>query len=823
MFPGDSSEEHRNKSSGASSAHMQRTASDARSAGGDRRIGAFAQQEQDNAHMAESIGYLMRLCLMAVAGYRTKISHSEIPTGTALDRPQVVSRSPKVLKLNGVAGTSSASREIAAFQVAAVDSFGRGKGNVKIPSDLQGVGSPSISYLKSPAASNAAGKPTANAAFTGAGGSGDPQNLCVQCIYLPRGEEVELLWLETCKIYASLSHSPDTVVSTMATQSLLTILRAGMSGTFPDLIILKALGELVSRLQLGFSATVARTANVDTPGQDANSIAYNIAHAVSVSQRSCNVVFEVVVAQIKAARDLDEFHTIWVRFISLVASNAHAAVPKGQHWWHDEMCDMLEALLRLLRLPATASAPKTSPRLNAVEVTAPTAKTTQQPTQQSANSGGGGYFGILGWIVAPLVAATDGPDVVRRATASAPVPSTTVESTGRSEFMSPGNNSNDAVIEPSDGYLLRISWQQICTAYPAFPASLQARDPKLLHRISTALLLPERYFQKNVYTERVNSAELVLPLEDATSRRKNVQRLPESSHQSVAVLPEDHTHPKEDTVLPSEMEIAEASSDVANPPEVINTSTLIADGPSTHTEERVTAPQKTPHDIRTHAQQTPPEMPPLVVSSVATSSPLEMDTITLTSVDRSGATLTSSCTPVRQAHQHAQLQEEMPGTPLADESMSMILPTPVQTPSGEQEGDHVSAAGLSPSMFGSARPMPFVRDLTPIFASAEVERRNASTSIQAAPSAGKTGDNVVRRLEVGSPAAGPWKTYPLQMPGTQGTPQAHQEPPQQPQQMCPSPAAPHRAPQSTAAHPQAGKAIPTRVAAKPLSSRVQIV
>ena len=52
-------------------------------------------------------------------------------------------------------------------------------------------------------------------------------SVSVRCIYFARAEEVELLWLETCKIFAGLSGSTDVAVSLRTLYCLQVSFRVG--------------------------------------------------------------------------------------------------------------------------------------------------------------------------------------------------------------------------------------------------------------------------------------------------------------------------------------------------------------------------------------------------------------------------------------------------------------------------------------------------------------------------------------------------------------------------------------------------------------------
>lgn len=215
MFPGDTSEEQRNHESGAAGGTPSRASRTPRGAAG------HGGGAEDTAHVLDSCHYLMRLCLMALGGYVNKLSASSSFSGIAPEQKAL--KSKFVLQGKAEKQPPSAPRAaIATFPLPpqSADRIGRSGDKVgEHVSDKQG--SDKILLLS----------PGRNALQNGAVTPGEKDALSnsvsVRCIYFARAEEVELLWLETCKIFAGLSGSTDVAVSLRTLYCLQVSFRVG--------------------------------------------------------------------------------------------------------------------------------------------------------------------------------------------------------------------------------------------------------------------------------------------------------------------------------------------------------------------------------------------------------------------------------------------------------------------------------------------------------------------------------------------------------------------------------------------------------------------
>lgn len=509
------------------------------------------------------------------------------------------------------------------------------------------------------------------------------------------------------------------------------MLPAGKS-LFSDALILKVMGELAIKLPLNFSAILGRigTATSHADGRLPTAV---VSDAASICQRSCNLLFDLVVQNIKQVRDGDEFLPIWTRFVTVLASNAQAtrgAAPQSQQWWHDEMCDALEALLRLLRLPVAAS----SSALTKEDSVSPAAGNSGAAPSSTTSTGG-----FFSWFVAPLIAATDGPDV----TGGRRLP----------ESGSTGPHLGNLIIEPSDGFLLRLSWSHICSAYPTFPGSLRLRDPRLHARITSALKLPEVYFQKNSAPARAH---------DAASPQLSVPATTPASSSSHAEAAQDHVATPNAQVVPQLEPALSTSAEIAH---VQVTSSLPV--PSSIRSPAAVA------ELRGHVEASsiasvvecslPSADPATPSTALARAMPdSHFDTISLTTATTPFSPITPfTLTPTKRP-------DATYDTPLADGKAALSFPTPVETPIAEHAHAPVSESAAK-------QAMPYVKNLTPIFASAEADKYTQERTIALTDSEGK---GVVRKLQLGAgtsittpitkssapPGDSPWQTYPVDTP-----------------------------------------------------------
>ena len=182
VFPGDTSEEQRNHASGAAAA----TNSTRRATG--------PVDQSDAQHVLDASLYLMRLCLMALGGYEAQSQQRE----ASGQKP------PKKLLLSQSKNDSSSTPQ--RFPGADIATF------TLPPQSVDRSGRQTVRPDKYPPAGpdKAAHSADNNAEHS------DANSIAVRCVYLARAEEVKLLWVETCKVFASLCGSTSALVANRA-------------------------------------------------------------------------------------------------------------------------------------------------------------------------------------------------------------------------------------------------------------------------------------------------------------------------------------------------------------------------------------------------------------------------------------------------------------------------------------------------------------------------------------------------------------------------------------------------------------------------------
>ena len=251
VFPDDSSGEQMNQKSGAASAQKRlRPATDSGAMSSSHaEAGAAASKEATSPLLLQqgSVFHLMRLCLMAVAGYTKPSTRASLPLSV-----NPASTSAGSLHLHPVSYSAS-SVPAAAFSASAKSQPRPTKAKemqekvtFPVPADAMGD---IAAYLSAEIAQTSTGNATdkhkqPSSSSSSSGGvapnttsphvrvesTGRPQQhsstvtasspMTVTCISFARAEEVELLWLDTCKILADLSSSTVVLTAVRAMQSL---------------------------------------------------------------------------------------------------------------------------------------------------------------------------------------------------------------------------------------------------------------------------------------------------------------------------------------------------------------------------------------------------------------------------------------------------------------------------------------------------------------------------------------------------------------------------------------------------------------------------
>ena len=643
------------------------------------------------------------------------------------------------------------------------------------------------------------------------------------------------------------------------------VLLAEVRSNFPRKLWLKALSEMVNRMPLRRSTSTASTSS-SGGGNTSNSSRstapptaagaagalgqqQNISHSSSsqqqqisltplataspaetllACQRACGMVFDILVQQMKALRDAEEFNSVWTRFVTVLATNAHTASgPRGQ-WWHDEMCDMLEALLRLLRLPSAPPAAEAGPlvvgtaRRNSKELAADggdgTVGGSSDPIKKSSG-GGGGYLGILSWIIAAIDEDVDAVAPARRAqsaaakersaSASASVPATDAVPSSSSQVAASGSSASSVVssgsgtcadaagvasnivapwVEDCDAVLLRATWRAVCAAYPAFPASLRLRDPKLHARLVLALQHAETYSFAYTCTAQPPASPRSPSL--PTTRAAQTATLSQSSFPAVTAKKED-SQPHEFKMANNAQSspgplLTAVDSDVMSPGPPLTTaatgSTAFKDLGSTLSSTHI---DEIPSSNATAASDAASAAPAKSLSysserqehsgghdnaslSINKSTGAHADRPGSPAVNDSGAHMlkefsspAAASAPRQSADNGNSSLVTVYDTPLANERLEMSFPTPVTTPAAAGAGAAVGGRGFQHEDLQSCSSYSnntinngastIVKNLTPVFAaSAQAQSNNNSsrTAFDKSNSNSSPDVDVVRQLNM---------------------------------------------------------------------------
>jgi hypothetical protein len=287
------------------------------------------------------------------------------------------------------------------------------------------------------------------------------KSMSVACVKLSRAEDVEMIWLDTIKIFADMSNWQPIEVARKSSFCLQATVLAGGVTSLPVELWAKAIAELLDRLPLSLVAATSRL----TTSQE-------YALSADACLRSCNVLFDVFVNQIKLLRTCTEFQNLWLRFTGILATNT-CALPRGVHF-HEEMLEMIAALMRLLRPPVMPPTP--------VSAAQPAPQQVQQPAPESR----GALSFLFSWASSPEP--TPEPVAVAEAEVAPkleePEPETETAVSTPQKF-SPDDNEDE-------GNLLMLSWRAMCSLNPALQGNLKLKNPQLVADLTRFAELQER-------------------------------------------------------------------------------------------------------------------------------------------------------------------------------------------------------------------------------------------------------------------------------------------------------------------------------------------
>lgn len=288
--------------------------------------------------------------------------------------------------------------------------------------------------------------------------------LTVLCIRFARPNEVEMLWIESCKNFADLVNVPSYDISQKATYCIHSILISGGIVGLPKDCWFKALLEMLNRLPLNIQDYLAQQKNET--------------ELIHRCLSSCNIVFEMLVGHIKELRDIPDFPSIWLRFTKILSTNLISV--QRDHPLYDEMLEMIAALLRLLRPPVL---PAQHTPVNVVASPPPTKS-----------------LGILSFITPLIGYDTPSQPKITQQQVTSFLMNDTKQANGISAEDSigtpnrgPGTNEKHlaSLNGNNDAALLKLSWKNLCSSCPSLPNLLKMKNPQLVLDLKSYMEVPE--------------------------------------------------------------------------------------------------------------------------------------------------------------------------------------------------------------------------------------------------------------------------------------------------------------------------------------------
>lgn len=257
-------------------------------------------------------------------------------------------------------------------------------------------------------------------------------------------KEIETLWLETCKTFANMVNTANIRVAYRALYCIQAVFLAGETVGLSDSSWFEVLQELVNILPINFASVAALRDNSVDP-----KLKYEL---LEICLRSCNLMFEMIVTYLNHLRNVSEFPSIWLRFVSVLANNVNVVQKNAA--LHEEVLEMIVALLRLLHPPALPSSVREA-------VNSPTLSKSNSTSQNS-------FLGLL------ASAIFDEPKQEQ------PLSPLTVISPNihNKTPLSGGGVTGD---EFDDAALLALTWTNISTICASLVPSLKVKNGQLVN------------------------------------------------------------------------------------------------------------------------------------------------------------------------------------------------------------------------------------------------------------------------------------------------------------------------------------------------------
>lgn len=285
------------------------------------------------------------------------------------------------------------------------------------------------------------------------------------------------------------------------------MLLSGSTAKLNNEVFLKSIDEVLSRLPLNLLLANDRVHNNANTNPQVNLVYEYCAD-------SCELLLHSLIDNFISIRKLSGFQSSWVRFVSILATNANILV-RGSHV-HNKMLDMIASLLQILKVSKPLTIHDTSNQNNTTEqVTSMNNDATESASSDDSvvvvttppTSTAGGGAGWLSWWGnseptpvqiknddATKKSQTDEADTVGaiQAVNAKPLsPSTT--SSQRQEV------DEQAYADDNDNELLFVTWNTACSSYQLLPIHLRIKYPQLVTQI---LKCVEKY-------EKINNVQAV--------------------------------------------------------------------------------------------------------------------------------------------------------------------------------------------------------------------------------------------------------------------------------------------------------------------------
>ena len=302
----------------------------------------------------------------------------------------------------------------------------------------------------------------------------------VTVVMLKSVKEIETLWLETSKSFANMVNTVDTKVAYRALYCIQAVILAGETVGLSDSSWFETLQELMTILPINFVTLASSRDNSIDP-----KLKYEL---LEICLRSCNLIFEMIVCYLKHLRNVNEFPSVWLRFISVLANNVNVVQKNAA--LHEEILEMIVALLRLLHPPALPSSMR---------------ETVNVPTISSSNSKSQNSF--LGLLASAIF------DEPKQLPPTSPLMVISPSVNNKTPLCGGGVTGD----ESDDAALLALTWTNISAICTSLVPSLKVKNAQLVNDMLR-------------YIEQFENSRLVAPKSDDMVNIANAPNISDGNH-----------------------------------------------------------------------------------------------------------------------------------------------------------------------------------------------------------------------------------------------------------------------------------------------------